>query len=680
MPQFVRNGPVIPDKLVQELEDDRVVIFCGAGVSMGAGLPSYNGLVAHCYKTLTHPTPTDDKEWLWPDRMLGALESRYTPANVRQIVAARLNRRPTNLALHRAILRLSRLRRSEGMRLVTTNFDTFFEKARRALDFGRDFQFHAGPILPIPRDDRAASWRSLVYLHGRLGGSDQHLVLTSSDFGRAYLTEGWAARFVVRLFADFTVLFLGYSLNDPVLRYMTDAFAAENIEMRSGQPRGPAYIFSPYEGAEPPESQPFRDRNLEPIFYPDAANHAALRETIVQWADWRDDYFSSVGRVINDIAPRRPDAIDPTDTANLIWAIAGRADDQGYGARTFAAVEPRPPIEWLSLFEATDLARSEAHQEAVRETARAARIAPLAPELNFLPLFPLQSDSRHMALTSTGYALLAWFCRHLGTEGFVDHVIEKLGQGRMLHPRLRQAIRRQLPQERGLREGFKRFWWIVSSEGGWVGARRRDDPGSLWTAQGGYTSGADRDWLRQEVLAGLRPLLDFSASSYRSYRDATYPEQAADPVGDRISEIADAEVELADRNHVRGFIDTVNGRPGAAEFWAWLNDDLTGLLAQALHLFAAADEANANNDPSALQRPSVEPHQQNYQHRQWTLLFDLIWMGWEHIDGNDATASRAIVARWRTLPFLSFRRLVAAAVTHSGHFSDTEKAEVLLNG
>ncbi len=69
MPQFVRNGPAIPDKLVQELEDDRVVIFCGAGVSMGAGLPSYNGLVGHCYDTLTCPKPTDDKEWLSPDRL-----------------------------------------------------------------------------------------------------------------------------------------------------------------------------------------------------------------------------------------------------------------------------------------------------------------------------------------------------------------------------------------------------------------------------------------------------------------------------------------------------------------------------------------------------------------------------------------------------------------------------------
>ena len=41
MPTFIPNGPFVPDRLVQQLEDDQVVIFCGAGISMGAGLPSY---------------------------------------------------------------------------------------------------------------------------------------------------------------------------------------------------------------------------------------------------------------------------------------------------------------------------------------------------------------------------------------------------------------------------------------------------------------------------------------------------------------------------------------------------------------------------------------------------------------------------------------------------------------
>lgn len=206
MPLFARDGPVVPDKLVQDLEDDRVVIFCGAGISMGAGLPSYKGLVEHCYEELGVDLPGPrSKEWGWPDRMLGALEGRFGADAVRRVVAERLSRAPTDLELHRAILNLARLRCGTGMRLVTTNFDTLFEQAQEGLQVGRDF--HSAPVLPIPRNDRIASWRSIVYLHGRLSdlnANNDHLVLTSADFGRAYLTDGWAARFVARLFSDFT--------------------------------------------------------------------------------------------------------------------------------------------------------------------------------------------------------------------------------------------------------------------------------------------------------------------------------------------------------------------------------------------------------------------------------------------------------------------------------------------
>ncbi|MCV5791701.1 SIR2 family protein, partial [Escherichia coli] len=53
------------------------------------------------------------------------------------------------------------------------------------------------------------------------------LVVTSGDFGLAYLTERWAARFVSELFRNYVVCFVGYSINDPVLRYMMDALAAD---------------------------------------------------------------------------------------------------------------------------------------------------------------------------------------------------------------------------------------------------------------------------------------------------------------------------------------------------------------------------------------------------------------------------------------------------------------------
>ena len=58
------------------------------------------------------------------------------------------------------------------------------------------------PALPLGND-----FNGIVHVHGAVshpGG----MVLTDKDFGRAYLTEGWARRFLVALFRHFTVLFV----------------------------------------------------------------------------------------------------------------------------------------------------------------------------------------------------------------------------------------------------------------------------------------------------------------------------------------------------------------------------------------------------------------------------------------------------------------------------------------
>ena len=46
MPSFIAHGPLLPDELVQDLEDDRVVLFCGAG------LPDYTQRRAAARRTI----------------------------------------------------------------------------------------------------------------------------------------------------------------------------------------------------------------------------------------------------------------------------------------------------------------------------------------------------------------------------------------------------------------------------------------------------------------------------------------------------------------------------------------------------------------------------------------------------------------------------------------------------
>lgn len=49
------------------------------------------------------------------------------------------------------------------------------------------------------------------------------MVLTDQDFGRAYITEGWATQFLTRMFARYTVVLVGYSAEDSIVQYLNRA-------------------------------------------------------------------------------------------------------------------------------------------------------------------------------------------------------------------------------------------------------------------------------------------------------------------------------------------------------------------------------------------------------------------------------------------------------------------------
>ena len=64
MPAFVTDGPNIPEHLLQAHEDGRVVFFCGAGISMPAGLPLFQGLVDSIYARLgATKTPVENEAY-----------------------------------------------------------------------------------------------------------------------------------------------------------------------------------------------------------------------------------------------------------------------------------------------------------------------------------------------------------------------------------------------------------------------------------------------------------------------------------------------------------------------------------------------------------------------------------------------------------------------------------------
>lgn len=206
------------DGIIDALRDNRLVIFAGAGVSMGA--PS--NLSSFWKLTYDIATGTGQEPSLPLDRFLGQLN--HNNVNVHERAAQLLS--PENSSpneLHFDILRL--FKTLDSVRLVTTNFDLHFETAANEV-FTSSPEIYNAPALPL-----GYNFSGIVHLHGALPRA-QDLVLTDSDFGRAYLTEGWARRFLVDLFRSYTVLFVGYSHDDVVMNYLARALPADSVAGR----------------------------------------------------------------------------------------------------------------------------------------------------------------------------------------------------------------------------------------------------------------------------------------------------------------------------------------------------------------------------------------------------------------------------------------------------------------
>ena len=206
------------DRVLDALRDDQLIVFAGAGVSMGppSNLASFWKLTCDIAQGTGH-TPSGPL-----DRFLGQLH--HCKVAVHERAAQLLS--PAGSApnaLHHDLLRL--FRTADRVRLVTTNFDLHLETAANAL-FGAVPEVYRAPALPLGYD-----FSGIVHVHGALPRA-RDLVLTDADFGRAYLTDGWARRFLLDVFRQYTVLFVGYSHDDVVMNYLARALPADNVAGR----------------------------------------------------------------------------------------------------------------------------------------------------------------------------------------------------------------------------------------------------------------------------------------------------------------------------------------------------------------------------------------------------------------------------------------------------------------
>ena len=679
--QFVKGGPDIPEKLLQAHEDGKVAFFCGAGISYPARLPGFGGLVDGLYEELRYPPSAVQRAAIKGKRFdtaIALLERDIAGGRprVRRAVAKILTPdldAPGATTTHEALLSLSR--NAEGRtRLITTNFDRLFEEVIGADPRGPN-RFQA-PLLPVPKN----RWNGLVYLHGLLETKPdednlESLVLSSGDFGLAYLNDRWAARFVSELFRNFTVCFVGYSIDDPVLRYMMDALAADKM---LGESSPEMFAFGCHsKGKEAEAAEEWKAKNVIPILYRAHWRHAYLHRTLRVWASTYRVGVLGKEHIVAQCATSRPRANTKQDdfVGRLVWALS---DPSGLPAKRFAEMDPVPSLEWLKplsddLFGHDDLVRfGVAPKPEPDERMRFSLTRRPAP-YDRVPWMALA----HPGVLSTRWDEVMWYLarwlnRHLDDPALLLWILE---QGEALHEELRQTIARQLDYLMELEEAgnFPKLDEIRASA---PKAIPRPHMRTLWRLLLSRRIGVARDdlnlfgWrarfkrhgltatLRLELREKLTPQVRLGKPFPRVFGG----DEAGEP--ERISDLVNADIALS-ASDVHPTAAELREDEGWREILPDLLADVSMLLRDTLDLMREVQMAGDKDDLGHIWQPSISEHQQNRKLRDWTALIDLTRDAWIATANRSRERAQSALDEWRQSPYPVFRRLVLFAATYT---------------
>ena len=459
--RFIQNGPDIPDQLIIAQEKGEVVFFCGAGISRDAGLPLFEGLVKKAFR-----------EYGKDYDAVNRAESRTIPLEEalrkieRQVPGGREDLRktiwkilqpkkniPTSKSIHKALLDLAKEKEEYRTRIVTTNFDRLFEKFRSKNPHKPEQLIGAKHRTP-----RKHQWNGIVYLHGLLPDENyeshdiDYLILTSSDFGQAYLSHGWAARFVTEMFKNYSVCFVGYSLGDPVMRYLTEAVAADEAEEEGNIPPKRRYALIEY--ADNQIQREWIDRGITPIVYNPANNHRLFKQTLLEWRDYYVGGLQAKETIVRKLYQSPP----PTEKPQGGYKNQPNYDKMMMVLRYpevthyFATINPRPPFEWLYLlrsreFDFGDLLSFGHDAIPKKETDKFTEFSLLEPKVKF-------QESSYFYLYEGGEDNInpnvenfyRWIVRHLDNPQLALEIAQSQA---MLNNRIKFWIEQELLEERG---------------------------------------------------------------------------------------------------------------------------------------------------------------------------------------------------------------------------------------
>ena len=100
------------------------------------------------------------------------------------------------------------------------------------------------------------------------------MVLSSADYGDAYMRSGWVSRFLFDLARCKTIVLVGYSASDAPVRYFLNVLEADRIRFPDLKP---VYAFDAYEHDPEEASTAWGTLAVTPLPYRKASSHEMPR-------------------------------------------------------------------------------------------------------------------------------------------------------------------------------------------------------------------------------------------------------------------------------------------------------------------------------------------------------------------------------------------------------------------
>jgi hypothetical protein len=230
-----------PPRLGQAYDEDRLVPFLGAGISIAAGMPGWGKLLKEHLQLAS--TFTEDDELKSDALTLAEIASERMGSEKVQDQLRELLDPLDQFTTTHVVLASLRCRY-----YITTNYDSLLEKAwKRVLGLEMNVVTNDFDLANLGVD-----WREydkpgsalLFKIHGCHLRQDEHLILTRRDYRHHYRANHQFFEAIRALLAESHILFAGFSHRDPeVTRLVEDAiFAYERASTtNSTQPKRPHF-------------------------------------------------------------------------------------------------------------------------------------------------------------------------------------------------------------------------------------------------------------------------------------------------------------------------------------------------------------------------------------------------------------------------------------------------------